>query len=225
MARVGGGVGGVEDRGGVEPDVAASGEAGMGAAGGDESGDIAFGNAAVAVGAGRDQQRGIVRIDGVEMDAQGQHPIEQGLRRGDMLDAGLERPEAEAGRVYALLHGDGAVLMPAERPVGGCALVKEDRADGFCSLTEMGGGVAADCAGGVQHVGEGGQSGEALAGAVGWQGREGSLDDGECGFGERGGDVVRAVLREGEGHDLLHVWAVCGRQGSESVYQRGLLIT
>ena len=59
----------------------------MDAAAGDKGGDIRFGDAAMAVGTRRDEQRGIVRIHIVEMDAQGEHMVEQRLGRGDMVDA------------------------------------------------------------------------------------------------------------------------------------------
>ena len=169
MAGTSSGVGGVKDGRGVEPDVAALRQAGVRPAAGDEGGDIGFGDAAVAVRAGGDQQRSIVCVDGVEMDAQGEHPIKQGLRRRDVLNAGLERPGAEARCADAGAYGDGAVLMPAERPVGYGAFVEEDGAYRFCGRALMGGGVAADRAGGAEHAGEGGQAGETQTGLAGRQ--------------------------------------------------------
>lgn len=46
-----------------------------------------------------------------------------------MKEAGLDRPGAEARQVAALCDNDGAILVPAERPVGRLGLVEQDRAD------------------------------------------------------------------------------------------------
>ena len=200
MARGCGSVGGVEDRRGIEPDVAAFCEAGMSAVPGDMGGDFAFRDAAVAVGAGCDQERRIICIHRIEMEAQRQHAVEQRLRRGDVLDARLDGPWAEARRVVAFDHGDGAVLMPAERPVGRGALVEQDGADRAARLPLMRGGMAADRAGGGEEGGERGKAGEAQAGAVGGLACESEFDRRERGGVDGDGDVLRAVGGEGEGH-------------------------
>jgi len=75
MAGTSGGFGGVEDRSCIEPDVAASGVAGVDAATGDKVGDFTFRHKAMAVGAGCDQEGRIVRVDRIEMHTQGQHSI------------------------------------------------------------------------------------------------------------------------------------------------------
>ena len=203
MAGGAGGVGGVEDRGGVEPDVAAIREAGIAAVPFDMGGDGGFGDATMAVRSGGDEQRGIVGIDRIEMDAQGEHVVEQRLRRGDMLDARLDRPGTKAGRVDTLAHRDGAVLMPTQCPVGGGALVEQDGADGARGCAQMGGGVAADNAGGFEQRGDGGEVRQALAGAVGGERCDCGSEGGERAGVEGGGDVTCAVGGEGEGHALL----------------------
>lgn len=162
-----------------------------------------FGDAAMMVGAGRDQQRGIVGIDGIEMEAQRHHGVEQRLGRGDMLDAGLHRPGAKAGRVDAPAHGDGPVLMPAQRPVGGGALVEQDGADRAAGRALMRGGVAADCAGRAEQRTKRGQAGEAQARLVGRQISQGGFDRSEIGRGQCRGVVLGAVGGKGEGHNMF----------------------
>ncbi|MFD2431281.1 hypothetical protein ACFSUK_30915 [Sphingobium scionense] len=175
----------------------------MDAAAGDEGGDIGFGDAAMMVGAGGDQQRGIVRIDRIEMEAQRHHRVEQRLGRGNMLDAGLHGPGAKARHVDAPAHGDGAILMPAQRPVGGGALVEQDGADRAAGRALMHGGMAVDWAGRAEQRTKRGQAGEAQARLVGRQMSQGSFDRGEIGGGQRGGEMLGAVGDEGEGHDLF----------------------
>lgn len=193
----------MEDGRSVEPDVAALREAGDGAAAIDHGRDIAFRDATMAVGAGGDEQRRIVGVDRIEMEAQRDHAVEQGLRRGDMLEAGFDRPGAKAGCFDALTHGDGAVLMPAERPVGGFVFVEQDRTHRLCGVAQMGGGVGADGAGWREKWREFGEGCQALTGAACWQRREGGFDGGEGGGVEGGGDVLRAVGGEGQGHGVL----------------------
>lgn len=77
--------------------------------------------------AGGDQQRCIVRIDGVEMNPQGNKLGHQIGRRFDVMYAGLHGPVGKPGRVYPVSDCNGPILMPAERPVGRCALVECDR--------------------------------------------------------------------------------------------------
>jgi len=158
----------VKDGRGVEPDVAARREAGDGAAAIDHCRDITFRDAAMAVGAGGDKQRRIVGIDGIEMDAQRDHAVEQGLRWGDMVQARLYGPGTKASCFYPFAHGDSAVLMPAERPIGGLAFIEEDGADGFCGLAQMGGGMAADGSGRREEWRQFCKSCQALARTVCW---------------------------------------------------------
>ena len=70
----------------------------------------------------------------------------------------------------------------------------------------MGGGVAADGACRSEQRGDGGQLSQALAGAVGEARCECGFEGDERLGVEGGGDVMRAVGGEGEGHALL--WAV-----------------
>ena len=63
-------------------------------------GFLAGTDAAMAVGAGGDKQRRIVGIDGIEMDAQRDHAVEQGLRWGDMVQARLYGPGTKASCFY-----------------------------------------------------------------------------------------------------------------------------
>lgn len=110
---------------------------------GDQGGHVGFGNAAVAMRSEGDEKRRVVDIDRIEMQAEREHPVEQRLGRSDMLDAGLRGPWAEARGFDATLHGDGAVLMPGERPIGCGCLVEQDRADRVGVGAEMGRYVAA----------------------------------------------------------------------------------
>src|SRR3569623_482494 len=101
---------GVQDRRRVKPDVTALRGAGKATAARDGGIDIALGDAAEPVRSRRDPQWGVVVRYGIEMDAHRQHRVEQGEGRIDMGDAGLDRPGAEAGRLAAFAHCDGAVL-------------------------------------------------------------------------------------------------------------------
>ncbi|MDQ0248296.1 hypothetical protein J2W22_000343 [Sphingomonas kyeonggiensis] len=83
------------------------------------------------VRSGRYQQGGIVGRDRVEMDPQCQHSGEQGEGWRHVLHAMLDGPGAKAGHVAAGGHGDRAILVPAQRPIGAVALVEQDGADGL----------------------------------------------------------------------------------------------
>lgn len=135
----------MEDEGCVSPDVPGIGMAGAGFEAGNDPAKLRFRNAAKAVGAGGDQQRGIVCVDGIDVDAQGQHAFEQVDWRHDVMDAGFEGPVGKAGHVALVTNGNGAVLMPAERPISLRRLVEQggtDRAGGGAEqgAGELGGG-------------------------------------------------------------------------------------
>jgi hypothetical protein len=82
-----------------------------------------------AVGAGGDEEGGVVLAGVVEVEAEGEHPLQNLERRDDVVDAGFVRPVGEAGSVDAGADGDGAVLMPAQRPVPLGRFLEEDGSD------------------------------------------------------------------------------------------------
>jgi len=61
-----------------------------------------------------------------------------------MLDAGFYSPRTEAGRFDACCYGDGAVLMPTQRPVGRFTFVEEDGADRTSRFAEILSSMVAD---------------------------------------------------------------------------------
>ena len=67
--------------------------------------------------AGNNVERTIVWTAIVEMKAQREHALQQGLGRRHMGHGSFHVPRAEAVHLDALLHRDGAILMPGHAPV------------------------------------------------------------------------------------------------------------
>ena len=113
----------------VEPDVARFGQARRGAAAFDHFRQLSFRNPAQPVRTRRDPQRGIALGHRIKMDAHRTYRFDQREGRLHVEQPLLHRPGTEAGRLDSFPHGNGAALIPAERPVGARALVEQDRAD------------------------------------------------------------------------------------------------
>ena len=115
--RIARGFGGMDDRGRVQPNVAGVRQAMSRAVALRHVLQLADRDAAQAVRARHDKQRRVVLAAIVEVRAQRDHALENFKGRLDVEDAGLDRPRAEAFALDPFANGDGAVLMPAERPV------------------------------------------------------------------------------------------------------------
>ena len=117
-ARPGGRRRGVEDRCGVEPDIARLRQAFGHAQSRDLPFDLAGGHTAEPVRARRNPERRVVGIDRVEVNSRRGHGLNDRERRLDVQQAVLHRPRPEARRLDTFLDDDGAILVPAEIPVG-----------------------------------------------------------------------------------------------------------
>ncbi len=84
------------------------------------------------------------------MDPQGHHAGQDLVRRRDVREAALDRPGSEAVDLDAFRHHDGAVLMPAERPVRGRCLVEQNGPDGSSVVAKHRACDPADRAGAIQ---------------------------------------------------------------------------
>jgi hypothetical protein len=93
---------------------------------------------------GRDQQRRIACRDRIDVNPQGHHAREQ--RKGwlDMLHAALDAPGFETVDRDPRFHGDGAILVPAQRPVRRGRLVEQDGSDRMTGLSKHRPSAASD---------------------------------------------------------------------------------
>ena len=174
-----GGGGGVEEERAHEEGIPGAGDAGSGrelrAALRDGSGI----KQTRAMRAGKNAEGAIVYGAGIKVNSEREHAFENGARRLNVRDAGLEGPGAKAGKIMAMTHGDGGVLMPRDAPVGGGVFVEQETShenglaleEGMEEVMEQrragqfgdGGKVMGDMADGVG-------GGTALAGERGWKG-------------------------------------------------------
>jgi hypothetical protein len=182
----------VEDRGRIDPDVSRFGKAGSDSAPLDRGGDIGLGDGAEPVRAGSDKERRVAFVHAIEMDPQGQGALEHSERRDAVREAGLEGPLAEAGPIEALAHRDGAVLVPAKRPVPARRLVEQLRANGAGRRAEEAGG---DRVGRAEAFGEARRARQARAWPTG-RNRQEIEQGGNFGGSEGGREMLGAVCIE-----------------------------
>ena len=78
-----------------------------------------------------DLERAILGIIVIQMKAEAEQGLEQGDRRLDMALPVLDRPVSEAGDLRPLPHGDDAILMPGQMPVGLRRLVEASTRTGL----------------------------------------------------------------------------------------------
>ena len=86
--------------------------------------------AAEPVRTGDHTERTVRFVDGVKVQADGNH-LSQNVDRGlNMVNAVLDGPGAKARDVAALADGNGEILVPRDKPIGGRRFVEENGADG-----------------------------------------------------------------------------------------------
>ncbi len=90
--------------------------------------DLGIAQTAKTVRAGHNLQRAIAAITIIDVKAQIEHLFEQIRRRLDMWLSTLDGPGAEACKVDTRLHGNDAILMPGQMPVGVRRLVEGENA-------------------------------------------------------------------------------------------------
>ncbi len=86
-----------------------------------------FGYQAQPMRARRDQQRRIIGIDWIEMEAHGHHAFQQRDGRRDMRPSLLHGPWPETLDIAPFNHLDGPVLMPGQRPIRVVTLIEQHR--------------------------------------------------------------------------------------------------
>ncbi len=99
--------------------------------------NVLFGNQPQSVRAKSNDQWTVCMIDRIDVQAHSDHVFEQRYRRRYVRTPLLDGPGAESGNVYAILHLDCAVLMPAQCPVTAVALVKKQNANGSRRRSDM----------------------------------------------------------------------------------------
>ncbi len=92
-----------------------------------------LGNSAESVRAGSDQQWGIILVDGIEMNPNRDHRLQNFDRRLDVLNASFESPRGETLHLDFLVYRNRPVLMPTQGPIGFLRFVEEYRANGSTS--------------------------------------------------------------------------------------------
>ena len=134
--------------------------------------------------------------DRIEGDAQGEHAREDFEWRDDMGDAILHGPVGEARRIDAGADGDGAILVPANRPVPRRRFVEQDRAD------RAGGGAedrSRDGSGWLNQAGEAGDRLQARAGTIRGNGAKSIFESRDLIWRERSRVEPRAIGIEPHG--------------------------
>lgn len=99
-------------------------------------GDIGLRNAPEPMRSGGDQQWRVITVYVVEMDPDRHHALDDREWWLDVANARLAGPSLVTFPSMLGCDSDGAVLMPAERPIHGGILVKEDGPNGTRSETE-----------------------------------------------------------------------------------------
>ncbi|GGE68623.1 hypothetical protein GCM10011317_27410 [Niveispirillum cyanobacteriorum] len=88
--------------------------------------------------AGGVKQWGVFCPYRIKMQAKGDHAPQYLHRRGDMDNTLFYGPGAEARHLQPLLHGNDAVLMPADSPVPGGRFIEQQGTNGHGAGTDQG---------------------------------------------------------------------------------------
>ena len=112
----------------------------------DEAFALCLGSPQLVDGGGRESAKAMRAFDDsngtvrrrtrVEMDANGEHPLEDINGRLHVWHPSLFGPRAKSWHVNALARGDREILVPHDFPIGGWRLVEEQRADSEALVTE-----------------------------------------------------------------------------------------
>jgi hypothetical protein len=119
----------MHDSGAIDPHVAGVGEAFETPVPLHDLGQARLNDFACSMGAGRNQQRSVIRRYRIEMDSDRDHSFNQIEGRFDMIDAVFSIPVFEAEDACSLVNGDCSILMPAQTPVGSRVFVEQDGPD------------------------------------------------------------------------------------------------
>lgn len=92
----------------------------------------------VSMRAGNHANRAVFFFTIVQVNADGEHLLENRRRRPDMDDTGFARPGSPALDVEFLANRNHTVLMPADHPVRSCTLVEEGPTSGEALVSEHG---------------------------------------------------------------------------------------
>lgn len=82
------------------------------------------------------EQRRILAAAVVKMRADRNHAGQNVERRLDMNESGLCGPWTETGNITSCAHGDGAILVPRNRPVDLRGLIEDNRPHGMGTLAQ-----------------------------------------------------------------------------------------
>ena len=167
----------MQDRSGVKPDASRSGKACLDAASRDDLCDAFLGDEPEPVRSRCNIERRVVRTDRVEMQANGDHGFDEVDGRRDVQPPLLHRPRAITWNIDAFGDLYGAILVPAERPIGCVALVEQQRPDWPSRRPDHAADIGRDRSARIQSLSVGRR--DPQTGPVGWHGVEQAFQLGE----------------------------------------------
>jgi hypothetical protein len=129
VGRPRGGLGSVQDRRGVQPNVSSHRDARPGPACADSGSDLIDRHTAEDVRAGSDQKGSVGFRNIIEVHPQSHHSRQQFKRRLDVMQLSLHGPRSETIDFQSLHDGDRSILMPGQGPVHRGCFVEQDRSN------------------------------------------------------------------------------------------------